>query len=387
MLSSALQRRFTRRSLGRVAALAGAGAAMPFYNEFAQAARAAESSLGMFEMPPDVVRIAANENPAGPCREAAEAMQNIIPKGGYYAWGLMDPNPQHPAQLTQAISEIEAVKPAYIQMYAGSSDPLQDSVLAFCSREKSFVFSDPGYESGAEAAEFIGARVFRVPLTRDYRHDVKAMVAADPNAGIIYIANPNNPSGTITPKSDIEWALANKPKGSIIVLDEAYIHISQEWENRCSDLVSRDLDVVLLRTFSKLYGMAGLRAGFALARPDLLQKVRPWNPRVLPVTGMVGALASLRVKNLVQDRRRSYKELREDAFNFLDKHNIAFIKSDSNCFMMDVKRPAVEFQKAMMAKKVMVGRSWPVWPNYSRITVGSKNDMEKFKSAVLQVMA
>ena len=95
-----------------------------------------------------------------------------------------------------------------------------------------------------------------------------------------------------------------------------------------------------------------------MARPDLLQKVRPWNPHVLPVTGMVGALASLRVKNLVQDRRRGYKELREDAFNFLDKHNNLFIKSDSNCFMMELKRPAAEFQKAMMAKKVMVGRSW-----------------------------
>jgi histidinol-phosphate aminotransferase len=144
--------------------------------------------------------------------------------------------------------------------------------------------------------------------------------------------------------------------------------------------------VIVLRTFSKLYGMAGLRAGFAAGRPDLLAKMRPWQSGMLPVTGMAGAAASLKVKNLVPDRRQSYKELREDVFAFMDKHNYTYVKSDSNCFMIDVKRPPQEFQKAMMAQKIMVGRSWPVWPTHSRVTVGSKSDMEKFKAALLVVM-
>ena len=376
---SLLKRGFSRRNFGRIATLVGAGATLPFYNEFALAQRAAGGRRMMFDMPPDAVRISSNENPAGPCPEAADAIHSVVQKGGYYGW-------KEPMEFSQLASQIEGVKEDSLRVYAGSSDPLAHAVLAFCSPTKSFVMADPGYEAGSGTANFIGAKVYRVPLTKDYKHDVKAMVAADPNAGIIYICNPNNPSGTLTPKADVEWVLANKPKGSILLLDEAYIHISQAWESRGTDLVAKDADVVVLRTFSKLYGMAGLRAGFAAGRPDLLQKMSPWASGMLPITGMAGAAASLKVKTLVPERRNSYKELREDVFAFMDKHNYSYIKSDSNCFMIDVKRPAQEFQKAMMAQKVMVGRSWPVWPTYSRVTVGSKSDMEKFKAAMLVVM-
>ena len=135
-------------------------------------------------------------------------------------------------------------------------------MLAFTSPSKPFVTADPGYEAGERAAKFIGAKVIRVPLTKSYAHDVKAMAAANPNAGLIYICNPNNPTGTLTPREDIEWLLENKPKGSILLLDEAYIHIAGA--PMCSDLVAKDKDIIILRTFSKIYGMAGLRAGAAL---------------------------------------------------------------------------------------------------------------------------
>src|SRR5256885_15230014 len=99
---------------------------------------------------------------------------------------------------------------------------------------------------------------------KPYAHDGKAMAAADPNAGLIYVCNPNNPTGTLTPRADIEWLLENKPKGSILLLDEAYIHIAGA--PMCSDLVAKDKDILILRTFSKIYGMAGLRAGAAIGR-------------------------------------------------------------------------------------------------------------------------
>ena len=102
---------------------------------------------------------------------------------------------------------------------------------------------------------------------------------------------------------------------------------------------------------------------------------------------MAGATASVKAKNLVPDRRRQIGEVREDTFAFLDKHNIHYIASDSNCFMLDVKRPAKEFMQAMIKEKVWVGRSWPSMPNYSRITVGTADEMEKFKAATLKVMA
>ena len=374
-----LKRGFTRRAFGRITTLLTAGAALPFYNEAALAQRAGMRRM-MFDIPPDAVRISSNENPMGPCPEAADAMHNIIQKGGYYGW-------KEPFELVQAVAEVEGVKPDYVMPFAGSSDPLHRAVLAFCSPTKSFVLADPGYEAGGGSAQFIGAKVIRVPLLKNHTHDVKALVKADPNAGIIYICNPNNPTGTTTPKADIEWALANKPAGTLLLLDEAYVHISREWENRGSDLVAADKDIMILRTFSKLYGMAGLRAGLAMARPDLLQKLQPWGVGFTPVTGMVGAAASVKSGNLVPERRKIIREIREDVFSFLDKHNFSYIASDSNCFMLDVKRPAPEFMKAMMQQKVMVGRSWPIWPNYARITVGSKSDMEKFKAALLQVMA
>jgi len=181
--------------------------------------------------------------------------------------------------------------------------------------------------------------------------------------------------------------LANQPAGSILLLDEAYIHLSKAWESRGSDLVAADKEVMILRTFSKLYGMAGLRAGYAMARPDLLAKIDSLGAGAMPITAMVGANASVKQKNLVPDRRRIIREVREDTFSFMDKHNISYIASDSNCFMLDTKRPAKEFMQAMMKEKVWVGRSWPSMPNYSRITVGTKDEMEKFKAALLKVMA
>ena len=133
------------------------------------------------------------------------------------------------------------------------------------------------------------------------------MAAADPNAGVIYVCNPNNPTGSLTPKDEIEYLVANKPKGAIVLLDEAYIHLSKTAEPG-SPMVAADKDVIILRTFSKLYGMAGLRAGAAMGRPDLLAKIRGYGAGALPVTGMVGATASLKAKDLVetaaQDHRR-----------------------------------------------------------------------------------
>ena len=369
-----LRRGYTRRSFGKLATLITGGAVLPFSSEFALAQR----SMIMGDIPPDAVMINGNENPMGPCPEAAEAAHKIIAGGGRYHF-------EKTFMLRDTAAESEGLKPDYVMPFAGSSDPLLRVVMAFCSPQKGFVAADPGYEAGAMTAEYVGAKVSRVPLVTDsYAHDVKAMAKADPNAGVIYVCNPNNPSGTLTPRSDIEYLLENKPKGSILLLDEAYIHIAHA--HTCQDLVVKDKDVIILRTFSKLYGMAGMRAGLAMGRPDLLKKLGPLGSRMTPTTGMVAAAASLKVKNLVPERRKIIKDIRDDVFSFLDGRKIKFIPSDSNCFMLDTKRPASEFAQAMAAKKVYVGRSWPVWQTYSRITVGSKDDMEKFKKAAAEVM-
>jgi histidinol-phosphate aminotransferase len=127
--------------------------------------------------------------------------------------------------------------------------------------------------------------------------------------------------------------------------------------------------------------MAGLRAGAAIARPDLLEKIRPYNAGAMPITAMVGATASLKVKNLVPERRKVMGDVREDVFSWLTAKNVEFISSESNCFMINVKRPGKEFYMDMAAQKVYIGRVWPVWPTWVRVTVGTKEEMAKFKDA------
>jgi histidinol-phosphate aminotransferase len=369
-----LKRGFSRRSFGRFATVITAGAALPFYNESAMA----QLSMIKGPMPSDAVKINANENPLGPCPEAADAMYGVIQKGGRYLY-------EETFGFQETLAAQEGLKPSYVAPFAGSSAPLHQAVLAFTSPTKSFVTGDPGYEAGERAAKFIGSKVVRVPLTKTYAHDVVAMAKADPNAGLIYLCNPNNPTGTLTPRADIEYLLANKPAGSILLIDEAYIHLSGA--PMASDLVAADKDVIILRTFSKLYGMAGLRAGAALGRPDLLAKIMPYSAGALPVTGMIGANASLKVKDLVPKRRKIIADVREDVFAFLSKNNFKFVPSVSNKFMVDVGRPGGEVIEAMRKQKVYIGRVWPSWPTYVRVSVGTQDEMNKFKTAFLTVMS
>lgn len=375
MQESLLDRGFNRRSFGRVAAMITAGASLPFYNE---AALAQGLSAMRGPIPADAVRINANENPLGPCDAAVEAMSSVLRKGGRYMY-------EHTFEFAKVQGDIDGVKPNYVLPYDGSSAPLHQAVIAFCSKDKPFVMADPGYEAGGRAAEFIGAKTIKVPLTKELSHDVKAMAAAHATPGLIYICNPNNPGGWPTKKSDIEWLVANKPAGSVILLDEAYIHLTKEQTG--ADLVAADKDVIILRTFSKLYGMAGLRAGAAIGRPDLLAKIQPWGAGALPLTGMVGATASLKEKTLVADRRKIIGDVRNDLFSWLSKKNYKFIPSESNNFMIETGGPGQKFVQGMFKEKILVGRVWAAMPTHVRISVGTREEMEKFKVALEKVMS
>jgi histidinol-phosphate aminotransferase len=380
-IESFLQKGFTRRQVGRIASLLTAGAAMPFYNEFAMAQDAQRRNLGAAgarrAMDPDAVRISSNENPLGPCKEGLEAIANVAPHGGRYS-----PSNEQ-GKFVEAIAEIEGVKPSYVAPFAGSSDPLHRVSCAFTSPTASWTMANPGYGGGAP--EFIGSKLVKVPLRPDFSHDVEAMYKADPNAGVYYVCNPNNPSGTLTARKDIEYLLARKKKGAIVVVDEAYIHFSPNAQPS-NDLVAADKDVVVLRTFSKVYGMAGIRAGFALGRPDLLAKLRPYGGGMLPITGLACATASLKVKSLVAERRAINKQIRENTFEFLEKKNVKYVASETNFFMMEVGRPGEEFSKLMADNKIYIGRVWPAWPTKVRVTVGTQEEMDKFKAAYEKIV-
>jgi len=235
------------------------------------------------------------------------------------------------------------------------------------------------------AAGAVGARIVKVPLTKTYAHDVKAMVAAAPDAGLFYVGSPNNPTGTLTPHSDVEYLVENKPQGSIVMVDEAYIHFCDAPSTL--DLVKAGKDVVVLRTFSKTYGMAGLRCGFAVARPELLDKIvdrSGWN--FMPVTALVAATASLKDPGLVPERRRINATVRQETFQWLDRNSYSYIPSESNCFLLDTKRPGKQVIDAMAQQNVFIGRIWPVMPTCVRITVGTHDEMAQFQTALQKVI-
>jgi histidinol-phosphate aminotransferase len=326
----------------------------------------------------DAVLIDSNENPLGPCQSARDAISAIIPQGGRYSDNLTD-------DLVHAFAQLEGLNPDYVHAFPGSSPPLRFTVLAFTSPQRSYVTADPGYEAGMMAAAVAQARVVKVPLTKTYAHDVKAMLAAAPDAGLFYICSPNNPTGTLTPHSDIEYLVENKPRGSIVMVDEAYIHFCDAPSTL--DLVKAGKDVVVLRTFSKTYGMAGLRCGFAIARPGLMEKIMDragWN--FMPITAVVAASASLQDPRLVPERKRINATIRQETFQWLDRNGYSYVPSESNCFLLDTKRPGKPVIDAMAEQKVFIGRIWPVMPTHVRITVGTHEEMERFQAAFQKVM-
>jgi histidinol-phosphate/aromatic aminotransferase/cobyric acid decarboxylase-like protein len=343
---------------------------------FAASARAASLPRGPF--PKDAVIIDANENPLGPCSVARAAIAEITGDSGRYSFWLTE-------DLGKRFAEQQGLKPEYVRAFPGSGEPLHFSVLAFTSTARSYVTADPGYEAGMHAAKISGARVVKTPLTTSYAHDVQAMLAAAPDAGLFYVCTPNNPTGTLTPHADIEYLVEHKPKGSIVLVDEAYIHFSDA--TTALDLAKADQDVLVLRTFSKIYGMAGLRCGLAIGRPDLIAKISSfsgWNS--LPVTAVAAALTSLDDATVVPERKRINAAVRGETFAWLDRNRYSYVPSVSNCFMLDTKRPAKEVIDAMAARNVFIGRAWPAWPTHVRITVGTKSEMEKFQVAFQEVM-
>ncbi len=373
MVSQKGRKPFSRRSFLQLSAAASAALALRAVTEpdLAYAALPKPAQNG-------AVMLNANENPLGPCAAAQEALVPFIAQGGRYRFELT-------GDLVKLYAKSLDVPEDYVSIFPGSSNPLHYTVMEFCSPTASLVTADPSYEAGWHAAQGAGARVVKVPLTKTYAHDVKAMVAAAPDAGVFYICTPNNPTGTLTSHADVEWLLANKPKKAIVLVDEAYIHFCEA--PSAIDLAKAGNDIVVLRTFSKLYGLAGLRCGFAIARPDLIEKLENYgggNP--MPVMGVVAASASLQDPQLVAERKLINAEVRSEVFAWLDRNGYSYIPSVSNCFLLNTGRPARQAIAAMAQQNVIIGRAWPSMPTYSRITIGTREEMHRFQVAFQKVM-
>ena len=331
----------------------------------------------------DLITISMNENPLGPAQSSLDALTRAAFAGNRY----------HGEMIQQTVStaiDRFGMKRGYVGLFPGSTGAMNLALMSNLGPGKALVYGDPSYEQAAGVADMVGAEKFAVKLTAKYAYDVRAMVAATAKAGAYYIVNPNNPTGTMTPKADIVWLLKNKPAGSVVIVDEAYHDYSNE--ESCIDLVAADHDIIVTRTFSKIYGMAGLRVGLAFARPDYFQKFRaiaPYAPSLASVstTSAAAAQAALLDDALVPLRRKINADNRSETLEFLTKHGYRVVPgSQANFFMVDVKRPGGEFQSAMLNENVLIGRTWAAMPTYVRVSVGTRDEMAKFQAAFVKCM-
>ena len=373
-----LSRGFARRDLARIAAVFGTGVAA------ATLGRPAWASGGVPDPAPSAkTRLGANECWTGPLLPGQAAAAKIISMGNRYS-----PHDER-GDFIKAVMTVEGVPYDHVAPWPGSSDPLSRSVVTFCSPTRGLVTADPTFELAGRTAEWLKAPVKRVPLTADYTHDVKAMLAADPNAGLYYICTPNNPTGTITPLADIEWLLDNKLADSMVLIDEAYTHFAGV--PTASYLAARRSDVIVMRTFSKIFGMAGMRMGYIMTNPANIAKMMRYDGGMqsgaLPLPSLACATASLTAATLIAERRAQMQTARAFALDHLKKRGLDVKPTNANMFMIDWKtKPAVEVQKAFRAQSVEIGRSWPIWPTVSRITVGSMAEMKDFCIALDKIM-
>ena len=379
MTSSLSRRSFLRGSAMLAGAAASAGLPTLALAKKSPAAPAAVADGDVSKLP--AVEIAANEYWTGPCDAAQKAMVAIVPQGNRYLFKELAPK-----VYETLVSHWNLPGRESVIAYHGSTPPLTNVMLAYTGPDKPLITADPTFEAGWEAAASTGAKVIKIPGRKDDSHDVQAMCkkANEVGAGVLYICNPNNPTGAITMRSDIEYALANKPAGCVLVVDEAYIDFSENAKS-VIDLAATTPDMLVLRTMSKLYGMAGTRFGYAIGTPDVLKGLRHFGVNSLSVVSMSAAIASLNDPDVIPSRRALNKKTREETVAFINKLGYKTTKSESNCFLVDVKRPAREFQDDMSTWGVMVGRSWPGFPNQSRITIGSPEEMARFREAFAKV--
>lgn len=367
----------TRRALAkRIGMAAAAARLMP---ELAYAQRNAIDVPGL---PADMVWLNSNENPAGPPQAAIAAMQEAILSSNRYHY-------QDFREIYATIAKSENLTREQFVLGAGSSEVLHTAVDAFTSPDRPLISVTPAFEYPIEVARTLGHAVVLVKLREDYTADVKALAEAADRAkgGLIYLCNPNNPTSAMVKAAEVEWLVANLPPRTILLADEAYIHFAEGPDLKSGlPYVHQGKDVIVLRTFSKIYGLAGLRVGFAAAKPEIIQRMAPLRINVVSIIGARGVLAALAHRDeILPARRASNSKTRAELCAWLRARKIGFIEPHANFVMVDCGRNARELITAMPKMGVTVGRPFPPLDNLMRVSIGTDAEMAKFRDVFWKV--
>src|SRR5258708_14021123 len=365
----------------KFAQLLGIGAARVVVRQTLAFAKPTQSVATPLAERGTIIRLSANENPYGPCPKGLQAITN--------SFGLACRYPdEHNNVLIDKLAKLNNVDRNQILLGDGSGEILKLCAETFTGPQNGkLVAADPTFEAILNNASANGAEVVKVPLTSSFAHDLPKMLAGA-KAGLIYVCNPNNPTASITPNDEVRDFIAKTPPETMILVDEAYFHFadSPEYES-VIPLVKEHSNLIVSRTFSKIYGMAGLRCGYCVAQKETIERMRRnqmWDS--VNCMALAAATASLDDPDHVPNGQRLNKKGKQFTKTELEKMGYKSIPSQANFIMFDCKRPVVPIIKAMKDRNVHVGRLFPALPNHMRLTIGKKSEMEACLSAFRQVM-
>jgi histidinol-phosphate aminotransferase len=329
-----------------------------------------------------LVDLSSNENPYGPSPGALEAINRAQPLACRY--------PDVPErQALEAIARHHGLAPERVVLGCGSSEILRLCDAAFLGPGRTVIAAEPTFEAVLSYAKVTRAESIQVPLTADFRHDLPAMArACDARTGLVYVCNPNNPTGTIVRKDELEAFLARVPQTALVVVDEAYHHFVEDPGYRsATEWLERFPNLVVARTFSKIYGMAGLRLGYALtsrSNAEALRSHAAWANTNVAV--LEAALASLADPDLVERQRARLNGTRRSLCAMLDKDGRRYIPSETNFLMIDVGGDVKPLIPAFEERGIRVGRRFAAMPGWLRVTVGRPEEMEAFLAAFRELV-
>lgn len=339
---------------------------------------AASLPLGV---PDDAIQLNANENPYGPCPRALAAISRAETIASRYPEAAI-------SRVTAALARLHAVGREQIALGCGSTEILRAADAAFLAPGKNVVVAEPTFEAVAGFARVFRAETRKIPVTRDFRSDLRAMAAAcDANTGLVYLCNPNNPTGTINTSAEVAAFLHAVPQHAVVLVDEAYFHFV-ETPDYASVIpwLPRFPNLLIARTFSKVYGLAGMRLGYGVAQPDLIRALRAqllWDNTNAAV--LAAAQASLEDPEVVPRNRRLLNGTRDWLCAELHREGRRYIPSHTNFVMISLERDVVPIIGQFRARNILVGRKFPSLPDWLRVSIGTRPQMQAFLTALRQI--
>lgn len=335
-------------------------------------------------MPELAAKLNANENPYGPSPMAMEAFKNSVSGGNRYAWKEL-------FQLVDKIADFEKVESKNIMMGPGSSDLLEKTAMVFFKDGGNVVSADPSYMSLIRVAESVGATWKPVPLKEDWSHDLKAMEEAiDDQTKLVYICNPNNPTGSMTDHEELVDFCSRVSEKVPVFVDEAYLWFLEDGAKKSMvSLINQGKNVIIARTFSKIHGMAGLRVGYIVALEETLDRLKKITRGGMGITlpSVYGAIAAMDDADFIDKSRTLNAECREYVYSSLKQLGIdSYVPSSTSFIIFPIQMEGKPFLERMTELKVGVRAFQFMDQNWCRVSMGTMEEMKTFTSALNKVL-